>query len=109
MTYIRLTNDCQFFTTSFSEDTLILNWNKSLNLSSYNKIALKEIQIGPLTVKRHDVLLGIYSNIIARTLFNPLRELASVRVSRNSSFIDGIIVPGMFPNKLELSGKLRRD
>ena len=97
MTYILLTSDCQFFNAEFNEkEELVLTWNMSANLSSYKKISLKEIQIGPLTVKRHDVLLEIHSNIIARTLFNPLRQLATVRVSRNSSFVDGLITQGMF-------------
>ena len=94
MTFIRITNDCSFFNARMSQETLYLTWNKSLNLSSFNKIALREIQIGPLTVKRHDTVLKIQTNIIARTLFNPLRELTTVRVSRNSSFIDGNITPG---------------
>ena len=96
MTYIRLTNDCQFFTASIDDQKLILNWNMSLDLSRYNYIALREIQIGPLAVKRHDYLLEIYSNIIARTLYNPLREIATARVSRNSSFIDSMLTPGLF-------------
>ena len=97
MTYILLTSDCQFFNAEFNEyGQLLLTWNMSANLSSYKKICIKEIQIGPLTIRRHDVLLEIHSNIIARTLYNPLRQLATVRVSRNSSFIDGLITSGMF-------------
>ena len=97
MTYILLTSDCQFFNAEFNEyGQLLLTWNMSANLSSYKKICIKEVQIGPLTVRRHDVLLEIHSNIIARTLYNPLRQLATVRVSRNSSFIDGLITSGMF-------------
>ena len=97
MTYILLTSDCQFFNAEFTENgELILTWNMSANLSSYKKICLKEVQIGPLTVKRHDRLLEIHSNIIARTLYNPLRQLATVRVSRNCSFVDGLLTQGMF-------------
>ena len=66
-----------------------------MDLSPYKYISLREIQIGPLSVKRHDYLLEIHSNIIARTLYNPLRELASVRVSRNSSFVDSAVSPGI--------------
>ena len=96
MTFIRLTDDCQFFTASATGSKLTLNWNMSMDLSKYNLISLREIQIGPLAMSRHDYLLKIYSNIIARTLYNPLRELAVVRVSRNSSFIDSQIIPGLF-------------
>ena len=96
MTFIRLTSDCQFFTVSLHATDLILNWNMSMDLSRYDNISLREIQIGPLTISKHDYLLKIYSNIIARTLYNPLRELACIRVSRNSSFIDSVITPGLF-------------
>ena len=75
---------------------MFLSWNMSMDLSPYKFISLREIQIGPLSVRRHDYLLEIHSNIIARTLYNPLRELASVRVSRNSSFVDSTVSPGMF-------------
>ena len=94
MTYIRLTNDCQFFDASRVDDAIVLVWNMSLNLMNYQKIALREIQIGPLLGKRHDYLVKVHSNIIPRTLYNPLRELATVRCSRNSSFIDGVITKG---------------
>ena len=96
MTYIRLTSDCQFFKATKSGDTIILNWDLSLNLCPYNKISLREFQIGPLMHRRNDHLVEIHSNIIARTLYNPLRTLATVRCSRNCSFIDGIITPGLF-------------
>ena len=110
MTYIRLTSDCRFFKATRSDDGVILTWNMSMNLTPYNKISLKEFQIGPLSHRRHDSLIEIYSNLIARTLYNPLRELATIRISRNSSFVDGIVVPGLFPefsriieNKIELN------
>ena len=96
MTYIRLTSDCRFFKATISDEKLILTWNMSMNLTPYKKIALKEFQIGPLAHRRHDSLVEIYSNLIARTLYNPLRELATIRVSRNASFIDGIVIPGLF-------------
>ena len=96
MSYIRLTNDCKFFNADADGNKLYLTWNMPMDLSPYKYISLREIQIGPLSVKRHDYVLDIYSNIIARTLYNPLRELATVRVSKNSSFIDSPVSPGMF-------------
>ena len=98
MSYIRLTNDCKFFTAATEDDSIILTWNMSLDLSSFKYICIREIQIGPLTTKRHDYLLEIYSNLIARTLYNPLREIATCRVSRGSWFIDSPIQTGMFLN-----------
>ena len=97
MTYIRLTSDCRFFNATATDGKIILTWNMSMNLTPYNKISLKDFQIGPLSHKRHDSLVEIYTNLIARTLYNPLREFATIRVSRNSSFIDSVIVPGLFP------------
>ena len=102
MTYIRLTSDCRFFKATISDDKIILTWNMSMNLTPYSKISLKDFQIGPLSHRRHDSLVEIYSNLIARTLYNPLREFATVRVSRNSSFIDSIIVPGLFPDSFRI-------
>ena len=96
MTFIRLTNDCQFFTSKRDEGRLILTWNMPLDLSNYKFLSLKKFQIGPLSLRRHDYLLVIFSNIIARTLYNPMRELETIRVSRNSSFVDSEISPGMF-------------
>ena len=101
MSYIRLTNDCRLFTIAFEKNSLILSWNMSIDLSPYKYISIREIQIGPLHTKRHDYILDIYSNIIARTLYNPLREIATCRVSRNSYFVDSIIQPGMFLNYSE--------
>ena len=102
MTYIRLTSDCRFFKAANSEDGIILTWNMSMNLAPYKKISLKEFQIGPLSHRRHDSLIEIYTNLIARTLYNPLREFSTVRISRNSSFVDGVIVPGSFPEKFRI-------
>ena len=96
MTFIRFTNDCQFFNWTKAEDKIILNWNMPIDLTNYKYMSVRKFQIGPLSFKRHDYVLEIYSNIIARTLYNPLRELESIRVSRNSRFIDSEISPGMF-------------
>ena len=94
MTYIRLTDDCQFFNAVIENDHIILNWNLSIDLRAFSHISLREIQIGPLSLRRHDYVIRVHSNIIARTLYNPLRELATIRCSRNSSFIDGTLTTG---------------
>ena len=98
MTFIRLTNDCQFFNFARTGERVTLTWNMPMDLTNYKYMSLLKFQIGPLAFKRHDYLLEIHSNIIARTLYNPLRELETIRISRNSRFIEAEIKPGMFLN-----------
>ena len=95
MKYLRLVYDCQFFSAHHDVEGLILNWNLGLDLSPFKYLSLVDFQIGPMIPKPGDHLLYIHTNMIARTLYNPCRELTSIRIGRNSRFIERLPRQGM--------------
>ena len=94
MKYLRLTNACQFFTGLSNEEKLQLSWDTSLNLTPYKFVSLLKIQMGPIKADEHNRLVSVCTNIISRTLHNPLREITCVQVPRRSQFIDSEYVKG---------------
>ena len=95
MKYLRLVHDCQFFNAQFDLDGLVLTWNLGLDLSSFKYLSLIDVQIGPLPTKHGDHVIYVYTNMIARTLYNPCREITAIRVPRNSRFIERLPTPGL--------------
>ena len=95
MNYVRLVHDCQFFHAQYDTDGLVLNWNLCLDLSPFKYLSLVDFQIGPMTPRHIDHAIYIHTNMIARTLFNPCREICAVRIHRNSRFIDRLPTAGM--------------
>ena len=95
MKYLRLVYDCQFFNAQFDNDGLMLTWNLGLDLSPFKYLSLIDFQIGPMLPKNIDHLIFIHTNMIARTLYNPCREIAAIRIPRYSRFVDKIPSPGM--------------
>ena len=101
MKYMRLTNTCQSFSVLTDEDSLLLNWNTSITLTPVKYASLLKLQLGPIKADEHNRLISVHTNIIARTLHNPLRELACIHVPRRSQFIESDYVKGMLPNQSE--------
>ena len=102
MKYIRLTNACQSFTAIAELDTIHLNWNTSITLTPVKYASLLKLQLGPVKADDHNRLVAVHTNIIARTLHNPLREIACIQVPRRSQFIESDYVKGMLPKNSEL-------
>ena len=94
MKYLKLTNTCQSFSVSSGDDSLHLNWNTSINLTPFKYASLLRIQLGPVKSDDHNRLVTVHTNIIARTLHNPLREITCVQVPRRSQFIESTYVKG---------------
>ena len=97
MKHIRLTNDCQFFSLTNDQESITLTWNLSINLSEYKCIALREVQLGPLIPSRRDYMIKMYTNMISRTLYNPLREISKIQIPRNTVYANYSSNPGAFP------------
>ena len=95
MKYLRLVYDCQFFNAQFDNEGLTLTWNLGLDLSPFKFISLIDFQIGPMTIKHGDHVIYVHTNMIARTLYNPCREISAIRIPRNSRFIETLPPPGM--------------
>ena len=100
MKFMRLTNACQNFSALSDDNSMQLNWNTSVNLTPYKFVSLLRIQLGPVKSDDHNRFVTIHSNIIARTLHNPLREIACVQVPRRSQFIDSDYIEGKLLNLL---------
>ena len=94
MKYLRLVQDCQFFTAGYDNDGLLLTWNLGLDLSPYKFLTLIDFQIGPMTIKHGDHMIYLYTNMIARTLYNPCREITAIRIPRNSRFVERLPTQG---------------
>ena len=94
MKYLKLTNTCQSFNAITVEDSLHLNWNTSINLTPFKYASLLRIQIGPIKADDHNRLVTVHTNIIARTLYNPLREITCIQVPRRSQYIEYTYVKG---------------
>ena len=91
---MRLTNACQSFSALSDDDSIQLFWNTSVNLTPYKYVSLLRIQIGPIKADDHNRMVTVHTNIIARTLHNPLREITCVQVPRRSQFVDSIYIKG---------------
>ena len=94
MKYIRLTNACQSYAVVNELDSVHLNWNIALNLAPYKYASLLRLQIGPIISRDQDRLVPVYTNLISRTLLNPLREIALIHIPRKSYFIEFQYVKG---------------
>ena len=101
MRYMRLTNGGQAFTATVDNEIIQLNWNTPITLTPTKYVSLLKLQIGPVRADDHNRFVTVRSNIIARTLHNPLRELACIQVPRKSQFVDSEYVKGKFLNKSE--------
>ena len=95
MKFLRLVHDCQFFNAQFDVEGLLLSWNLGLDLSTFKYLSLIDFQIGPMAIKHGDHAIYLYTNMIARTLYNPCREITSIRIPRNSHFIERLPAQGM--------------
>ena len=98
MKYIRLTSACQSFTAIHDDASIQLNWNTSITLTPVKYASLLRLHIGPIKADDHNRLITIHTNIIARTLHNPLREIACIQVPRRSQIIESDYVKGMLLN-----------
>ena len=95
MKYLRLVYDCQFFNAQYDTDGLVLSWNLGLDLSPFKYLSLVDLQIGPMTPKHGDHVIYLHTNMIARTLYNPCREISAIRIPKNSRFVDRLPPSGM--------------
>ena len=75
MSFIRLTEACQFFTVCNEENDLILTWNSGINFIKFTHVSFIKFQFGPIKPINDADFFVVHSNIIARTLHNPLREV----------------------------------
>ena len=95
---MRLTNTCQSFSASIEPDSIHLNWNTSITLTPAKYASLLKLQIGPVKADDHNRLVTVHTNIIARTLHNPLREIACIQVPRKTHFVESEYVKGKLLN-----------
>ena len=101
MKYLKLTNTCQSFNAISTDDSLHLYWNTSINLAPFKYASLLRIQMGPVKADDHNRLVSLHTNIIARTLHNPLREIACIHIPRRSQFLESTYVKGQLQNMSE--------
>ena len=97
MSFIRLTDACQFFTVCNEENDLILTWNSGINFTKFTHVSFIKFQFGPIKPINDAKFIVVYSNIIARTLHNPLREVLCQAITEKS-YIDKQFMEGEASN-----------
>ena len=94
MKYMRLTNSCQSFSATIEDDNIHLNWNTAITFTPVKYVSLLKLQIGPIKADDHNRLITVHTNIIARTLHNPLREITCIQIPRRSQYIESQYIKG---------------
>ena len=100
MSFIRLTEACQFFTVSVEENDLVLTWNSGINFMKFTHASFIKFQFGPIKPVSDAAFFVVHSNIIARTLHNPLREVLCQSMPEKS-YIDNQFMEGKASNSNE--------
>ena len=100
MSFIRLTEACQFFTVYQEGNDLILTWNSGINFTKFTHASFIKFQFGPVQKCNNATFFIIHSNIIARTLHNPLREVLCQPMPEKS-YIDNQFMEGEALNLIE--------
>ena len=87
MRYITLTDKCLDFEFFTGPKKLKLIWNVPHDFSEIPFIGIHSFHLSELKIdekNRHDLHLRLSTNLIARTITNPTRNILDIRIPKNS-------------------------